>query len=161
MLMPNQMLALMKIAWDRCKGDINTVMSFVIGAGVFFVVWMFYALLNLGTNFDYALGQNFPPDAVMLAYAYWGSFINGSVNAASMLLFFAILVCLLEYTGNFIIVCWYYDDCSWETPYQIKQFLKSINRHILKVRKANVIEAEKSRNALMASIKSIKNNDEL
>ena len=156
--MPNQMLELMKLAWERCRGDIKSVINYVIGAGVFFCVFIFYALLNLGTNFNYALGQTFPPDSAMLVWAYWGSATYGFVNAASMLLFLAILVCLAEYAGNFLYICYYYDNCSWETPKQIKRFIDEINLHYKKVRKVNHDESLKHKEELISAINKIKSN---
>lgn len=157
--MSNRMFMLMKLAWDRCSGDINTVLNFIIGGAVFVGMLVIYVLLNLGTNFPGVTVQPIPAESVPIFFAYWYSLSWGFVNAVCMLLFLAILICLAEYTYNFIVVCWYYDNQEWEIPIQIKHGLKYIDNHFKQVGKANREQYVKSREQLISEVSAIKEHN--
>lgn len=108
------MLGLMEIAWGWCERDIYAVIRMWLGMMLFILAFFTFTLLNLVNNFQPLVTI---PDINISGTQTAAVFLScefGFFNAFSMLTFLAIIVCLLEYTGNFLIAAYHYDNDSWD-----------------------------------------------
>jgi hypothetical protein len=157
--MDNQFFQLMRLALKRCDREINKVISLYLGMWVFIVTCGCFVIINMAVNFQPTITTNvFPNIAGTALNATILSLEFAFVNAVFTLTFFAIVICLFEYALNFTIVCYYYDNCSWETPKQINAFFKAIDTHFKKVGLANRIEEAREEDILKTEINKIKND---
>lgn len=118
----NQMLGLMEIAWGYCKRDIYAVVHYYFGAMIAMLVFVCFSVLNFGV-----FTQAYPLDTStgVLATALWYGIEWGYVNTICYLSLIAIIVCLLEYAGNFLIAAYHYDNESWFTVNTIRESIRS------------------------------------
>jgi hypothetical protein len=125
------MLGLMQLAWERSKGDINCVVNCAFGAIVFIGVWgvaFVVQFINLRTWVNFTL----PPDATDISGAIMLAEIYAFINTICLLLLLAIIFCLADYALNFILLCYYYDNKSWECVKLAKSISVAIDRSITK-----------------------------
>ena len=157
--MPNQMIALMELAWERCQNGIYGVYNLLIGAAI----GIAFVILFSGIHFveyisaypDVLHETIFPSLGSVLLY----SIEFGLVNAVSTILFLATVVCLAEYGGNFVYVCYYYDNCSWEIPKQIRNIILIIAARFRQSRDYNMKISCQHRMELLNQINKIKNSN--
>jgi len=81
----NQMIGLMELAWNRCSGDINTIINYFFGAAFAFVVFLVCFLLQFiplqtYVNFTLPRGAIDINSAMIVAGAY------GLINAVCILI---------------------------------------------------------------------------
>lgn len=155
--MSNLMLALGKLAYSRCAGEIEAVLRMWVGglvAGVAFIILFGIHFLQSISEIPRPL----PFDLVSIAFYYafsWGVFYTGL-----FLTTLALIVIIFEFLLNFTIVMYYYDNCSWKSVEVINRFFTDMTTRFQKVREANRADARKDRFALKAEILKIQNSRE-
>lgn len=122
--MGEQIVELLKLAWDRSKDTIRRVLDAIFGAMFFVSIFVLHYIANYINNGKYYLSLGAVPDTGVLTI---GGMAVGSafINTVCTLLFLSILFCLAIYTASFCEICYYYDNKSWATINWInKQFEK-------------------------------------
>jgi len=160
--MPNVILALGSLAWRRCSRDIEAVARMWIGgavAGIFFIV-MFSVISN---NYVIVLPKGvLTPEMLNVLFdiqrAVHYSLVFGLEYTAILLTIVAVIVCILEYTGNFLYVLYYYDNCSWKSVQFVRNVFVSIDNVFIRAHEINRSESRKQQMQLMVEILKIKNS---
>ena len=156
----NQMLGLMKLAWERSSSGIHDLISMFFGAAIF-VALMFaitlrhFVVFNQWVNFELPIGALDEYGAMALAIEF------GFINTVSILIFTFILAGLAWYTIEFVILCYHYDNESWEIICLINRGSNAITDWF----RRDAADARAKKAKRIAEIKSeisrLKNSDEL
>lgn len=150
----NELGKLLELAWIESRDDIFNVFLMLVGAGVVFVVFVVFFLLNFGFNFvptDTAI-----PQGMNIANCMFISAVYGLINTVYTVLFIAIIVCLFEYALAFTTICYYYDNCSWSIPNGIRTIGKSIGSAIISFQKNTAMVSKVQSDALKKKVSEIK-----
>jgi len=155
----SEICKLLVLAWKRCERDMFALIRIWLGVIIGLTFFGLFTLFNLAYNFqpgvnfvvEYPVGGGMCIEGAIILSA-----IVGFVNTLSMLTFLFIVVALFEYALSFTTVCYYYDDCSWVIPNQIRAGLGKVSEHFKSEREESRILLEKSRSELKAEISKIK-----
>lgn len=152
----NQMLALMELAAERSTADIHNFIMLAFGGLFFLGIIGLFTLLNLQSLMPF-VNYELPQGAYDLSGIFLIAAFFGVVNAFAYLAFAFILACLMRYTISFVILCYHYDNESWEIVKQIQRANDAITewfrRDILRTRKNKAEYKSK----IQADITRIKN----
>ena len=149
----NQMLGLMKIAWMWCERDIYAVFRMWIGMMLFILVWVTFTIINVANHQPLVLMPNMNIAGTQLSIVILAAYV-GFFNAWSMLTFLAIVVCLLEYAGNFLIAAYNYDNRSWEIVNAPRAWLRTMRESSEAASKSDYEEYRKKLDSQIAELKS-------
>jgi hypothetical protein len=136
------MKALMGLAWKRCAKDIFDVIRIMLGGLLFMLMFLIFTIMNF-INWFAPLPALAPSTEFTQLSALYISATWGYINTLSFGVFLAIIVCLIEYTMSFLHVAYYYDNCSWEIPKQIRLFFGGISKWVSTTRAASHAQNEK------------------
>jgi hypothetical protein len=149
----NQMVGLMEIAWGYCYRDIYTVIHYYIGVLLAMITFFLFTMAHFVDAQQFV--DKVEPVST-LAGAMWYSVTWGFVNTFCFLTLLAILVCLLEYTGNFLIAAYHYDNESWFTVNTIRGSIRSYWKWVRGNQEKQDIEYKYYRDELHVKLISLK-----
>ena len=156
----NQMLGLIKLAWERSSGGIHDLIGMFFGAAIF-VFFMFIFSLQNFLVFNPAVNYQLPEGAFDIYAAYTLAISYGFINTVFILIFMFILVGLAWYTIEFVILCYHYDNESWEVICLINRGSNAITDWF----RRDAADARAKKAKRVAEIKSdisrLKSSDEL
>lgn len=153
------MLALMKLAYQRSNTRDFIGMA-LGGIAVIFCLGVFW-LWNMKYNFEPMVNYELPTGMFDIGDAVALSMVTSLFNTISFLIFIFILLCLADYAISFVILCYHYDNESWETVKFFKQIGDSIDSFLRHdVEQAKIHKAERI-SKIREDISRIKDDNEL
>ncbi len=154
------MLGLMKLAWERSSSGIHDLISMFFGAAIFLIFMCVFTLQNF-LVFNPAVNYQLPEGALDVYGALLLAIQFGFINTATLLIFMFVIVCLAWYTIEFVILCYHYDNESWE----VIRLANRASNAITDWFRRDAADARTKNAKRIAEIKSeisrLKNSDEL